>query len=235
MPSAMSVCGNHGTHTPPLADNGMILAATVRANKALRPAPRADNRLNLSYLCRYCNEDVFVSYVQHSMRHEKKLLDRIQTNITARGGEVLHIEQRMINSIQQKTTTSGVDIENINTSTPKNWAGKNLFEKAKAVDMDQAYLAAFGGGSHNVHGNWMDLLEYHLYVEDGLFHPDGEWSTPRPQILLALAKLTVEALGAYFDYLGHLEARAIMKDRLSDIWRRIREVDQLHEQYLQQH
>ena len=79
----------------------------------------------------------------------------------------------------------------------------------------------------------MDMLEYHLRVEDDMFHPDGEWSPPRPQILLALAKLCIEALESYFDYLGHLDARKIMDERLSDLWQRIREVEELHETYLQ--
>lgn len=189
--------------------------------------------VNLVFLCKNCTEDVFASYIQYSMRHEKKLFDRIHSNITARDGEVLPIEQRMINSIEKKADVSGISISDASSSTPQNWAGKNLFEKAKAVGFEQAYLAVFGGGSHTVHGNWMDMLEYHLRVEDDMFHPDGEWSPPRPQILLALAKLSVEALVSYFDYLGHLDARKIMDEILSDLWQRIREVDELHETYLQ--
>jgi hypothetical protein len=37
------------------------------------------------------------------------------------------------------------------------------------------YLAAFGGGSQNVHGNWMDLLEYHLEEDGDGFAPSLEW------------------------------------------------------------
>lgn len=189
--------------------------------------------VNLAFLCRHGTDEVFDSYVQYSMRHEKKLLDKIQANILQRGGVALPIEERMIKSIQNKAAESGIDIASVRTSTPKNWGGKNVFEKASAVNLDEAYLAAFGGGSHSIHGNWMDLLEYHLEFEDGGFHPDCEWTKPRPQMLLALAKLTVETLYTYFDYLGHIEARRLMDDCLADAWGRIREVDELHEQYLQ--
>jgi hypothetical protein len=37
--------------------------------------------------------------------------------------------------------------------------GKDLRQKADAVGLDGAYLAVFGGMSHNVHGSWHDLVD----------------------------------------------------------------------------
>lgn len=57
------------------------------------------------------------------------------------------------------------------------WGGKNLREKAKVVGLEPAYDVVFGGMSHNVHGAWQDLYQFHLQIDgDQAFmgHSD-EW------------------------------------------------------------
>jgi hypothetical protein len=190
--------------------------------------------VNLKFLCTQGRDEIFQSYIQYSMRHEKKLYNTIKSRISERACEILPIETRMLASIDKQAALSGVDLATVKPSSPKNWADKNLFEKAEVVGLAEAYLAAFGGASHNVHGNWMDILEHHVTFKNGFFHPAGHWSNPRPQVLLAMAKLTIEALDTYFNYLGHLEVRAEMHGRLDDVLNRIFEVDRLHEAYLRQ-
>ena len=60
------------------------------------------------------------------------------------------------------------------------------------------YGAAFGGGSHTIHGNWMDLIDYHLEDVDSGFGPQLKWRRPRPQLLFMIATLATEAIGEYF-------------------------------------
>jgi hypothetical protein len=115
---------------------------------------------------------------------------------------VLPIEQRMLNSIERTARIAGLALEDIDLNNRTPWGGKNLREKAKAVGLDGAYLAAFGGMSHNVHGAWQDLCQFHLETNgDGRFQPNMEWGRPRPQPLLAVATI---ALGAVQDFLGFI-------------------------------
>lgn len=95
--------------------------------------------VNLIYLAKEGTAEVFNSYVRYSMRHEKKLFDRIQSNIRRRLGEALPIEQRMLASIRHTAEVSGVPIETIHSSSPRNWADRNLYEKAKAVGLDLSW------------------------------------------------------------------------------------------------
>jgi Family of unknown function (DUF5677) len=185
--------------------------------------------VNTMFLIRNDRSEIVQSYIEHSMRHEKRLRDKIRANIAARGGAMWPIESRMLASIQKSANKSDVDLDRINP--PKNWAGKNLFDKARDVDLDEAYLGAFAGPSHSVHGNWQDLLEYNLEVADGGFLPDFEWHVPRPQLLTTIAQLTVSTLSAFFsEIIG--PAGNDVAERLPDLQERIQSLVHLHEEYL---
>lgn len=185
--------------------------------------------VNLMFIIKNDRPEIVQSYVEHSLRHEKRLRDRIRANIAARGGEILPIEKRMLASIERSAKESGVNLDRIDP--PKNWAGKNLFEKAQDVGLDEAYLGAFAGPSHSVHGNWQDLLEYHLEAEDGCFSSDFEWHPPRPQLLTAVAHLAVITLREFFSEIIGPAGNAVA-EKLPDLHERIQRLVHLHEEFL---
>jgi Family of unknown function (DUF5677) len=185
--------------------------------------------VNTSFLIKNDRPEVVTSYIEYSMRHEKRLRDRIRANIAARGGAPMHIEERMLRSIESSAKTSGIDLDSIDP--PKNWGGKNLFEKAKEVGLEDAYLGAFAGPSHSVHGNWQDLLEYHLDADDDGYRADLEWHRPRPQLLSTLAHLTMKTLNLYFsEVVG--EAGNRITERFPDFEDRLGTFVNLHEEFL---
>lgn len=185
--------------------------------------------VNIMFLLKNDRPEVVTSYIEYSMRHEKRLRDRIRNNIAARGGEPLHIEQRMLRSIEASAKKSGVDLDSINP--PKNWGGKNLFEKAKEVGLEDAYLGAFAGPSHAVHGNWQDLLEYHLDADDEGYRADLEWHRPRPQLLTTLAHLTMKTLMTFFSHAVG-EAGDEISNKFPDLEDRLGTFVHLHEEFL---
>jgi hypothetical protein len=185
--------------------------------------------VNTLFLIKNDREEVTDSYIEYSMRHEKRLRDQIRHNISKRGGEILQIEERMLRSIEASAKNSGVDLDQINP--PKNWGGKNIFEKATEVGLEEAYLGAFAGPSHSVHGNWQDLLEYHLDVEGDEFGPDLTWHRPRPQLLTTLSLLTIRTLETFFSSIVGKAGDAIA-EKLPDLKSRIIEFVNLHEEFL---
>ena len=118
--------------------------------------------INLKFLLKNASLELFKSYIHYSLKHEKKLRDEILKNIEDRGGEILDIEQRMLNSINRSFKTSKTTPAEIDFSKLKDWGGKNLFEKARDVGLADGYIAGIGGPSHNVHGNWQELIEYNI-------------------------------------------------------------------------
>lgn len=185
--------------------------------------------VNTMFLIKNDRPEIVQSYIEHSMRHEKRLRDRIRANIASRGGETWPIERRMLTSIERSAKDSGVDLDHIDP--PRNWAGKNLFEKAEDVGLDEAYLGTFAGPSHSVHGNWQDLLEYHLEAEEGGFLPDFDWHPTRPQLLTTVAHLTLITLGEFFSQIIGSAGNAVA-EKLAELHERVQRLVQLHEEFL---
>ncbi|MGX4806944.1 DUF5677 domain-containing protein [Bradyrhizobium guangdongense] len=190
--------------------------------------------VNLRFLLKYADDpNVFSSYVAHSMRNERRLQDKIEQSIAVRKGVTLPVEARMLNSIARVARASGIRMEDVSASRPKEWADKNIFERAESVGLGEAYLGAFRGPSASVHGNWMDLLEFQLETdhEEGTFVPGFEWRDPRPQIAQTIAYLSVEAARDYFAHLGDGRLDFI-DERFDELAARISLAAKAHEEFL---
>jgi hypothetical protein len=189
--------------------------------------------INLRYLIKHASSELFNSYIDYSLKHEKKLRTKILENIKARGGTKLNIESRMLSSIDKSFKISGVSPDNMTHQEPKNWGNKNIYEKADDLGLTDAYLATFGGGSHSIHGNWQDLLEFHLITnhDDCTFRANIDWHPPRPQILNALSLHATQAIIDYVKWLDPKSSDNIVK-ALKELEDRILLLDKLHERFL---
>lgn len=188
--------------------------------------------VNVRYLISNASSELFHSYRSYSLQHERRLLTRIRENIDSRNGEQLPIERRMIASIERSFRVSGIEIDGNVEAKERNWGGANIFERAKAVGLADAYMAAFGGGSHSIHGNWQDLVEYHLEdIEENAFLADFEWHSPRPQLLDAISLHAAEAVVDFAQFLSPNETET-MVDSLRDFQERVLVLSRSHEEFL---
>lgn len=190
--------------------------------------------INVRFLLLNNNEATLTSYLHYSLQYEKEQLSKIDANVAARGGNELPIERRMRRSILRAFERSGVTVESLPNKRIRNWANKNLFEKATDVGLGEAYFAMISGPSRNVHGGWRDLLEHHLeFDRPGEFRPKLEFSnSTRPQALFAYSDMIVETLQQYVRFLGAEELEPL-RPRLKNLRRRIIVGDRLHERFLQ--
>jgi hypothetical protein len=188
--------------------------------------------VNLTYFIEYGSPELFEQYIRYSLRQEKRLHNRIVANIEARGGIRLPIEDRMLSSISAAATKSGFSVGDLSPDEPKNWGEGSLYQRAKAVGFEVMYLAAFGGGSQNVHGNWMDLLEYHLDENGDGFVPSLEWHWPRPQVGLAIAQMATDVVTRFFRLVEAFEEIQGLDDRLEDLAERINRANVGHERFV---
>jgi hypothetical protein len=190
--------------------------------------------VNLRYLIKFANDpEIFDSYVAHSLRQEKRLDTKIREMIDARGGEVMPVENRMLNSIAKTAKASAIRIEDLSASRPRNWADKTLAERAEAVGLGDAYLGTFGGASAAVHGSWMDLLEFQLDTnhDEVSFAPSFSWRNPRPQIGQTVAYLATQAARDYFNFVGEGPLE-FMDEKFDDLSSRVRKAAQAHDAFL---
>lgn len=187
--------------------------------------------INILYLVECGSEELFQAYVVDALRHERRLRDRITTNIAHRSGIVLPIEERMLRSIDKAFDRSGLKPEDVTKQAAKPWKDVDLFQRANKVGLGNSYLGFFGGPSHHVHGSWFDLIEYHLNYDESGFTPELEWHSPRPQVLLALCKVGIHTLQKYLQHFVGDDAEEVLKD-LDNLRERVRLVDIAHEHYL---
>jgi len=188
--------------------------------------------VNLKFLIKNLNDDLLFSYKAYSLKHEKKLMNHVKNKISERGGETLPIEERMLRSINKAFKLTGIDPEDVKSRELRNWGNKNIFEKADDVGLGELYLAAMGGPSHSIHGNWQDLLEYHLIAgDDGSFTPNFEWRQPRPQNLTTITICVCNLLIDYINWLG-FEEIAHMVDEIEVLHDKVLRASKIHEDSL---
>lgn len=192
----------------------------------------AESLINLKYLLKRGNDDLFDEYIEYSLRAEKGLLNKVSQNITDRGYD-LPIESRIKYSINQAFETSSFSPEQVDETKLETW-GEKIYKRAKSVEMEEAYFALFSLPSHAVHGNWQDLITHHLDYENGGFSPNTQWTHPRPQPLFAAALLSAEINKLYLDeIIPECPDKNQIITLLDDIILRIRVGGELHEQFLQ--
>lgn len=192
----------------------------------------AEGVINIRFLLQNFSKELIDSYLACSLQHEKELADLIRLNIQDRGGDEFPIEARMLGSIQRTFDNSQISADSLPPKKIRNWGDKNIFEKAKAVDLAEAYGAVFGGPSRNVHGGWHDLLQHHLDCESpGEFKPRMEFTRPRPQTVYSLTHLITLTLIEYADFLQHPSIQPV-HERLNDLVNRNLRASDLHEAYL---
>jgi hypothetical protein len=192
-----------------------------------------ESAINLEFLVRTKESKYFDQFVAYSLGPERELYDMIQANVSARNGQVLPIERRMLNSIEQVCKASGVKIEQVDRKY-RDW-GENLRNRLKALDKEQQYVSVQRIPSHAVHGTWVDLYFHHLeyHEEADVFSPDNRSTHSDAR---SLGPIALFVLGATAPYLQRFfasipEAELVLK-RITDLQGRIVAVEAVHERLL---
>ena len=188
--------------------------------------------INIRYLLEKNSDELSNKFIEYSLREEKRLLNEINENITKRGYE-LPIEKRMKKSINRSFKTSNFKPENVHENKRESWE-ETIYKRAKIVGMERMYTSLFSLPSHDIHGNWQNLIANHLEFDNGEFSPNTDWARPRPQPLFALSVLCSDVNLLYLEKtIPDCPDRQKIVEILKDISHRARLVDGLHEKFLQ--
>ena len=190
-----------------------------------------ENVVNLKFFIKNGSTELFGSYVKYALRNERKLRDLISKNIENRKGISLHIEHRMLTSIERVAKQSGIKIDDVLPNQPKEWGDKNFYERTKDVGLESTYLGLYGGSSRSIHGNWTDILDHHLEYSDQGFSPKFEWGRPRPQQILPIARLILETTKEFLLYAGSTPDAPIIH-RVDSVFGNVKATDSAHEDWL---
>lgn len=97
-----------------------------------------ESAVNLEFLLTKNDAAIFDQFVKFSLGPERELYDSIQANIAERGGELLPIEKRMLDSINRVCQASGVKIEEVNQKYG-DWGG-GLRQRLKVLNKEEKYV-----------------------------------------------------------------------------------------------
>src|SRR5262249_3797542 len=127
-----------------------------------------ESAAKIRWLCLKNDRECFVRYLADGLKKDLQLLDTIWANVATRDGQVLVIEQRMIDSITQCLAKSGLTEKEARDAAPL----PDLASMYRDLELDEYYYLAFQRiGSHSVHGTWSDLYAYYLeQADDGRFY-----------------------------------------------------------------
>lgn len=125
--------------------------------------------VKVQWLCSQASNESFGRYIAEGLKTELKLKDEIEERIAGRGGAVLPIERRMLDSIQRYISASGLTDGQIS-------GAKKLPDLASMLESlgheRLSYVVGQKIGSHHVHGTWASLMFHYLEQDDdGTFRP----------------------------------------------------------------
>ncbi len=127
-----------------------------------------ESAVKTTWLCTKRDADSFIRFIADGLKTELEFKDKINSIIRDRGGSPLEIESRMLRSISNYITGSGLTEAQITDA-------KKLPDLASMIDdigHDRLlYLIGQKIGSHHIHGTWVSLRFHYLTERDGLLAP----------------------------------------------------------------
>jgi hypothetical protein len=87
-----------------------------------------ETTVNVRYLIKHFSPSLVDSYVRLSLRHERKLRDKISSNVRDRNGVLLPIEDRMLQSLDRAERASGIQLDSIDLKDKRPW-GRRTFSR----------------------------------------------------------------------------------------------------------
>ncbi len=178
------------------------LSCTGRYGETTRLLDRSitESAIKVRWLCHKKEPDSFVRYLADGLKKDLDFKHRIKKNISNRGGDTLIIETRMLDSIQNCITLSGLSEQEINDAKRL----PDFASMCRDLDLDDLFYAATQRmGSHAVHGTWSDLILNYLSYEDGQgFHPrDHDVDSQDVQYIIG-SRLVLAAMVDFLNYIA---------------------------------
>jgi len=120
------------------------------------------------WLCKTSDEDRFSRFIADGLKTEIEFKSHIEKTVYERGGTPLVIESRMLESIENIISSSGLSEREISSSMKL----PDIASMIQSFGGDRLqYLIGQKIGSHHVHGTWPSLRLYYLTEYDGVLGP----------------------------------------------------------------
>lgn len=173
--------------------------------------------IKVQWLCHKNDTDSFIRYLADGLKKDLILKEQIDGNIQNRDGNILVIEQRMLDSIQSCLGLSGLSEQEVNDA-------RKLPDLASMLNNlgygDVLYTSIQRMGSHAVHGTWSELVFHYLEYENERFYPrDHDIDTQDAQFIVVIHLV----LGAMESFIKHVISDGSERKEIIDTFHEIDE------------
>ncbi|PJA27513.1 MAG: hypothetical protein CO189_06865 [candidate division Zixibacteria bacterium CG_4_9_14_3_um_filter_46_8] len=148
------------------------------------------------------------------------MYDYIEENIKRRGFET-DFDRRIKFSILRAIESSGRKLEELKISNKRRW-GESMYAKLEDLGLMDLFPTGWLMDSHAVHGNWQDLISFHLKgdFKNG-YVIDSGWHDPRPIMVFSILIIGIPILREYVDTeFPKITEKTKIVEMLSDLWER---------------
>lgn len=178
------------------------------------------------------SQERYAMFIEAGLGAEKHMLAAIARNIDERGGEVLHIEKRMIASMTDTLKAAGIqDAGSIRSGKELAKQGFPKIEK-RIEELGRAAYFAYRASSAGIHTTWSDLFKHHLDYDGAEFGPDLSPPRRRPQVLTTVVTLICTVMPEYVNRMLEGYAAQRVLPLLEDLSNRTAKLTKAHEDYL---
>ena len=154
--------------------------------------------IKASWLCKTGDEGQFARFIADGLKTEIEFKNQIEKIISERGGSPLVIESRMLKSIENYISSSGLSEQEISNSKKL----PDLASMIQSVGGDRLhYVVGQKLGSHHVHGTWPSLRFWYLTEHDGVLGPrDHDCATHVNQYVF-IPIFVLQAVRAFVEFI----------------------------------
>ena len=183
-----------------LYDTYVFLINEKRSEMALIMGRSAcETAIDLAYLMKDLDNNKIDEFVRSSLANSRKFYDEIEID-KGRGTGNPIIQNRIQSSILEAFSAAGYKIEDIKA---KDWRLlKSVADRAEDCELSRIYIFMYKNLSRITHGNWSELLLYHLSQKNGLYYPNNAYNYPRPQSLDGISILVADSAKIYADQIA---------------------------------
>jgi len=181
-----------------------------------------ESAIKIIWLCTQGDDESFSRFIADGLKTELEFRAKIEENISNRGGRPLVIEARMLNSIRNYVSCSGLTEAQIESARKL----PDLAAMIEGVGGDRLlYLVGQKIGSHHVHGTWPSLWMHYLEQHNGILGPRDHDCPTNVNQYVFVPLFVLQAIGAFVRFIcpdpGDAQALSQLLDSVEEGIRRI--------------
>ena len=193
-----TICLGHLARARSLMRSLLSLFGDDENNEAIFALTRLilETTANLRYLLSKDDPALYSAFMRSGLKADVDLFDDIEGKIKQRGaGPEWSIEAGMKESVKRYVTDSGTTLEEVRGS--KRYWGGSYYDRLRELGEEDGYLYFQRVPSSAVHGDWSNMLRFHVHKGDTGYRPWPGSIVPVESLLNPVTAFVCQAVITY--------------------------------------